>query len=157
MVNACATALSYGVFGVEPYQVSVEIDVVVAKSADQKPVFNIVGLPEGAVRESRERVRSAITNSDLWFPVGRITANLAPADIRKEGAAFDLPLAMGVLAAASMLPPEIFEEYAMVGELGLDGRVRPVRGALPLALGARKDGLKGLIVPLENAAEASVV
>jgi magnesium chelatase family protein len=121
------------------------------------PSFQIVGLPEGAVRESRDRVRSAVGNAGFWFPAGRITANLAPADIKKDGVAFDLPLALGILAANDCLIPERLADYAVAGELGLSGEVRPLRGALPLALGARADRMRGLILPAANAAEAAVV
>jgi len=133
MPGAFAKTLSYGIFGVDAYQVQVEIDVMIGQEI--KTIFQIVGLPEGAVRESRERVRSAIQNSGYWFPSARVTANLAPADIRKEGAAFDLALAIGVLAANGALRTDKLEDYALIGELGLDGQLRSVRGALPLALG----------------------
>ncbi len=155
MPGAFAKVLAYGVYGIEAYQVSVELDVTIGQ--DEQSIFQIVGLPEGAVRESRERVRAAIGNAGYWFPGGRVTANLAPADVRKEGAAFDLALALGVLAASGTVPPERLGQYAMVGELGLDGMLRPVRGALPLALGARAGGLTGLLVPTPNAPEAAVV
>lgn len=155
MPGAFAKTISYGVYGIEAYQVTVELDVTLQQGEQMN--FQIVGLPEGAVRESRDRVRAAIGNSRFWFPGGRITANLAPADIRKEGAVFDLPLAIGVMAASGTVPADRLAEYALVGELGLDGGLRPVRGALPLALGARNDGLRGLVVPVENAREAAVV
>jgi magnesium chelatase family protein len=157
MPGAFAKTLSFGVYGIEAYRVSVEVDVSISASDDAKNLFQIVGLPEAAVKESRERVRAAIGNSGLWFPTGRVTVNLAPADVRKEGAAFDLPLAVGVLAASNSLAAERLESIAMVGELGLSGEVRPVPGALPLALGARDAGLTGLIIPAANAAEAAVV
>ena len=153
--GAFAKTISFGVYGIEPYEVAVEVDVTIGQS--DQAIFQIVGLPEGAVKESRERVRAAISNAGYWFPGGRVTANLAPADVRKEGAWFDLPLAAGVMAASGSLAPEPLAEYGMVGELGLDGGLRPVRGALPLALGARNSGLKGLLVPAENATEAAVV
>jgi len=155
MPGAFAKSLSFGVFGIEPYQVTVEVDVTIGQREDS--IFQIVGLPEGAVKESRERVRAAIGNSGFWFPAGRVTANLAPADIRKEGVAFDLPLAVGVLAASGSLSPNLLGRYALVGELGLNGEVRPVRGALPLALGARNAGVSGILVPTDNAPEAAVV
>jgi magnesium chelatase family protein len=155
MPGAFAKTLSYGIFGIDAYQVQVEIDIMIGQ--EDKTIFQIVGLPEGAVRESRERVRSAIQNSGFWFPSGRVTANLAPADIRKEGAAFDLALAIGVLTANGGVQPDKLGDYAFIGELGLNGELRPVRGALPLALGARESGMKGLIVPRKNAAEASIV
>lgn len=155
MPGAFAKVLSYGVFGITPYQVGVELDVTIGQH--EQLVFQVVGLPEGAVKESRERVRASVGNSGFWFPTGRITANLAPADIRKEGAAFDLPLAIGVLAATGAVAQDRLGTCAMVGELGLDGELRPVRGGLPLALGARDDGIQSILVPEPNANEAAVV
>lgn len=155
MPGAFSKVLSYGVYGIEPYQVTVEVDVSIGQN--EVLIFQIVGLPEGAVKESRERVRAAIGNAGFWFPGGRVTANLAPADVRKEGAAFDLPLAIGVMAASGGVPTDLLDQYALVGELGLNGEVRPVRGGLPLAIGARRDGVRGLIVPVANATEAAVV
>ena len=157
MPGAFAKVLSYGVYGIEAYQVAIEVDVTISQSPTEQGIFQIVGLPEGAVKESRERVRAAIGNSGFWFPSGRVTANMAPADIRKEGAAFDLPLAIGVLAASRAMQLDQLGAYALVGELGLNGELRPVRGALPLALGARRDGVRGLIIPPANATEAAVV
>ena len=113
---------------------------------------------EGAVRESKDCVRSAIKNSGFEFPSARkITVNLAPADIKKEGSAYDLPIALGILAAEGSLNKERLAEYALLGELSLDGRVKAVHGALPLAVMAREKQLQGLLVPAENAAEAAVV
>ncbi|MCH8332363.1 YifB family Mg chelatase-like AAA ATPase [Candidatus Sumerlaeota bacterium] len=155
MAGNYAQIYAYGTYGINAYRVSVEVDIS-AGPADQ-PTFQIVGLPEGAVRESRDRVRAAIGNSGFWFPLGRITANLAPADIRKEGVAFDLPLAVGLLAASQDLVSDRLQSYALVGELGLSGEVRPLRGALPLALGVREDGMRGMVLPVDNAVEASVV
>jgi magnesium chelatase family protein len=155
MPGAFAKAISFGVYGIDAYKVTLEVDVTLGQG--DLSIFQIVGLPEGAVKESRDRVRAAIGNSGFWFPAGRVTANLAPADIRKEGSLFDLPLAVGVLAANGSVPQEKLLEYALVGELGLDGAVRSIRGAMPLAFGARQDGVKGLIVPEANAAEAAVV
>lgn len=155
MAGAYAQIFSYGIYGIDAYRVTVEVDI--ATGANDQPGVAIVGLPEGAVRESRDRVRAAIGNSGFWFPAGRITANLAPADIRKEGVAFDLPLAVGILAANRLFSSDMLEDFAVAGELGLDGEIRPLRGALPLALGAQKDGLRGLLLPSDNALEASVV
>src|SRR5688572_3490286 len=104
MPGAFAKVFSFGVYGIDAYQVSIEVDVTVGQN--EQVIFQIVGLPEGAVKESRERVRAAIGNSGFWFPGGRVTANMAPADIRKEGAAFDLPLAIGVLAASGAVPAD---------------------------------------------------
>ena len=144
-----------GLYGLDAYRVSVELDI--ASSPSEVPSFQIVGLPEGAVRESRDRVRAAISNSGYWFPAGRITANLAPADIRKEGAAFDLPLAVGILSASERFESDRLDSFAMVGELGLDGVIRPVNGVLPLALGVKAAEMRGLILPHENRAEAAIV
>ncbi|HEX7119315.1 MAG TPA: YifB family Mg chelatase-like AAA ATPase [Longimicrobiales bacterium] len=119
--------------------------------------MSVVGLPQGAVREGRERVTAALKNSGYALPPKRITVNLAPADIRKEGSAFDLPIALGLLAASGGFPPERLEGACFVGELGLDGELRPVRGALPLALNCRAEGVGVLVVPAENGAEAAVV
>ena len=147
-----ATAVSGALVGIDGLLVEVEVDVALGL-----PQFTTVGLPEGAVRESKDRVRSAIKNSGYEFPARRITVNLAPADVKKEGAAYDLPIALGILAAEGWLTKELLQSYAILGELSLDGRVKPVHGALPLAVMAKEKGLKGLIVPTENAAEAAVV
>ncbi len=147
-----ARVTSLAVLGVDAYPVQVEVDL-----APGLPVFNLVGLPDGAVRESKERVRAALINSGHFMPVNRITVNLAPADVRKEGAAFDLPIALGILAAAGAAPAESLLGLGVVGELALDGGLRPVRGVLPMAAAARREGLAALIVPEENAAEAAVV
>jgi magnesium chelatase family protein len=150
---------SAAVLGIDAYLVDVEVDI-----ANGLPSFATVGLPQGAVKEGRERVNAAIINSGYQFPLQRITCNLAPADVRKDGSAFDLPVALGVLGATGQLgesagehagPP--LDAYAVVGELGLEGGVRPIRGALSVALGARQAGLKGVIVPAANVAEAGVV
>lgn len=157
-----ARVRSAAVLGIDAYLVDVETDI-----ANGLPSFSTVGLPHGAVKEGRERVCSAIANSDFLFPLKRITVNLAPADIRKDGSAFDLPIALGILAATDQLnggrggsrgsdAPSL-DHYAVVGELGLEGGVRPVRGALSVALAARVAGLRGVIVPAQNVAEAGVV
>lgn len=148
-----ATVLSGALVGIDGLLVEVEVDV-----AFGMPQFTTVGLPEGAVRESKDRVRSAIKNSGYEFPSARkITVNLAPADLKKEGSAYDLPIALGILAAEGWLNKERLGAYVLLGELSLDGRVKAVQGALPLAVMARERQLKGLIVPVENAAEAAVV
>jgi magnesium chelatase family protein len=121
------------------------------------PSFHVVGLPSAAVREARDRVKSAIESSGESWPQRKVTASLAPGDLRKDGALLDLPLAIGVLAAAGRVAAERASGYVLVGELALDGRVRPIRGALPAALAAREHGARGLVVPQENAAEASLV
>ncbi len=147
-----ARLTSLAVMGVEAYPVEVEVDL-----APGLPAFNTVGLPGGAVRESQERVRSALSNSGYALPVNRITVNLAPAGVRKEGTAFDLPIALGILAAAGAFAPESLAGVGVVGELALDGSLRPVRGALPMAVCAAAQGLQSLVVPRDNAAEAAVV
>jgi len=116
-----------------------------------------VGLPDSTVRESRDRVRAAIRNVGLEFPIDRITVNLAPAELRKEGAAFDLPVAVGILSATGLVKPGRLDRALVLGELSLDGSVRPVRGVLPIAIHARREGFAPLLVPADNAAEASVV
>ena len=122
------------------------------------PKWTVVGLPDGAVRESRDRVWAALKNSGLPLPRGAITVNLAPADVRKEGAAFDLPIALGLLAASGGVVPQArLDDLFVLGELSLDGSLRPVRGVLPTAVRARAEGKRGLIVPADNAAEAAVV
>ncbi len=147
-----ARVTSLALLGIKAYPVQVEVDL-----APGLPAFNTVGLPDGAVRESKERVRAALTNSGFYLPVNRITVNLAPADVRKEGSGFDLPIALGILAAAGALPAEALLGLAVAGELALDGAIRPVRGALSMSVAAAQEGLKTLIVPEENAAEAAVV
>lgn len=140
---------SLGIRGIGGYEVSVE-----CSTAQGLPEFNIVGLPDAAVKEARDRVRAAIRNSGLHFPVSRITVNLAPADTRKAGTTYDLPVLLGILAAAGEIkePPE---DCAFIGELSLAGALRPVRGALPMALAAARAGIRRLFVPAENASEAA--
>ena len=121
------------------------------------PSFSTVGLAEGAVRESRERVKAAIKNSGYDFPNRKITVNLAPADVKKEGAGYDLPMALGILVASEILKSEKLEKYGIIGELSLDGYVRNAKGILPMAIAAQKAGLDGVLVPVANAEEASVV
>lgn len=147
-----ATVRSSAVFGLDGYVVDVEVDI-----AQGLPMFSIVGLPDLAVKEAKDRVRAAMKNTGLTFPIKRITVNLAPADVKKEGAGFDLPMAVGILVAEELLAAERVAGFGLVGELSLDGRVRAVRGALPMALAARKFGLRGLILPRENAPEAAIV
>lgn len=144
--------LSVGVYGIDGYLVETEFDV---RSA--LPAVVVVGLPDAAVKESKDRVATALKNSGYQWPDGRITINLAPADTKKEGPAFDLPLALGALSATGQMLSDRLKSYAAVGELALDGTVRPVKGALSMALTVREAGLKGLLVPAENAPEAAVV
>ena len=147
-----AKVLSSTLLGVDAHPVEVEVDL-----AYGLPVFTTVGLPDAAVRESRDRVKAAMVNSGFAFPSRRITVNLAPAHLRKAGTAFDLPIALGLLQAAGHVESEMLSRYQVVGELSLDGRVKAVAGVLPMAVGATASGAAGMVVPLENAAEAAVV
>jgi magnesium chelatase family protein len=147
-----ARVLSAALRGVEAALVRVEVDV-----AAGLPAFTTVGLPDSAVRESRERVRTAIRNAGFPFPQDRITVNLAPADLRKEGASFDLPIALGILAATGALRAGGLGSLAVVGELALDGQIQPVRGTLAVGLACRRRGITTLLVPHENHAEATAV
>jgi magnesium chelatase family protein len=147
-----AKVLSGALIGINAYPVEVEVDIALGL-----PQFSTVGLPEGAVKESKERVKSAIKNSGYEFPARRITINLAPADIRKDGAAFDLPMAVGLLTATGALKPAREGRYVFMGELSLDGRIKPVKGALPVAVAAKDWGVTGLILPEENAPEGAIV
>jgi len=148
-------ALSAAVYGIDASLIDVEVDYsgVVA----EKDTFHTVGLPDAAVRESRDRVRAAIKNSGYLIPPTFITINLAPADLKKEGSGFDLPIAVGILGAYGALRVDDLSRFLLVGELGLDGSVRPVAGMLPVAIMAREKGIANMIVPLANAAEAAVV
>src|SRR5438132_398896 len=147
-----ARVRSAAVFGVEAAAVSVEVDI-----APGLPAFATVGLPDSAVRESRDRVRAAIRNAGFEFPVDRITVNLAPAELRKEGTMFDLPMALGILSATGLLKPGRLEESVVLGELSLDGHVRAARGVLPVALHCRRASVARLLLPAANAVEAAVV
>ena len=150
---------SAAVYGIDALIVDIEVNLQPVKGeTDSNPPVIVVGLPDTAVRESRERIRAAITNSSYFFPFHKTTINLAPADVRKEGASFDLPIALGILGANGDLGNfEALENVLSVGELSLDGRIRPVRGALSIALRARENGIENLILPEENATEAAVV
>lgn len=143
---------SGAVQGVDGLPVIVEVDLALGL-----PMFTTVGLPDGSVRESKERVKAAIKNCGYDFPPKRITVNLAPADIKKGGAGFDLPIAIGILAASELFSSERVKQYAIIGELSLDGEVRAVPGVLAIALSARQQGLKGILVPTANEHEAAVV
>jgi len=145
---------TYGsaVYGVEAINITIEVNV----SAGQG--YHIVGLPDNAVRESLQRTESAIKTNGFHMPRTKVIVNLAPADIRKTGSAFDLPIAMGILGASEQLfQPDRLKDYVIMGELSLDGAVQSIKGALPIAIQARKEGFKGLIVPLANAREAGMV
>ncbi|RPH96943.1 ATP-binding protein, partial [candidate division KSB1 bacterium] len=147
-----AEILSAALLGVDAYQVKVESHLENGQVA-----FTVVGLPDNAVKESRERVSAAIKNSGFVFPNRRITVNLAPADVRKEGSAFDLPMALGILCASGQVTVDRLASTAVLGELALDGKIRPVRGALPIASSLKHEGIERLIVPNENASEAALV
>jgi magnesium chelatase family protein len=147
-----AKVLSAAIVGLEAELVSVEVDIV-----NGQPYFALVGLPDAAVRESRDRVYSAVKNSGLNFPLHRITVNLAPADLRKEGPAYDLPIAVGILAATSQVWHTQLEDSLFFGELSLDGSARHTKGVLPLAAMAREKGLKRVFVPAADAAEAALM
>src|SRR5512137_1739796 len=147
-----AKVLSSAVMGIDAYVVEVEVDI-----SQGLPSFSTVGLPEGAVRESKERVKAAVKNAGYHFPSDRITVNLAPADVKKEGSGFDLPMAVGILAATGIVPKEACRDHLILGELSLDGLIRPIKGALPMAMAAKENELRGVFLPVENAAEAAVV
>ena len=147
-----AVVNSYGLSGIDGFPVRVEVNV-----SGGLPAFELVGLPDAAVKESRERVTTALKNSGFAYPDGRVVVNLAPADQKKEGPAFDLPLAAGVLAAAGRIPGEALTRCAMLGELSLDGTVRPIRGALPLTISAREQGARAVFLPAGNAEEVRCV
>ncbi len=147
-----ARAKSAVVIGIDAFPIEVEVDV-----SRGLPGFNMVGLPEGAVRESRERVKAAIKNCGYSFPTQRITVNLAPADIKKAGAGLDLPIACAILCVQDLIPQESLAAYCLMGELSLDGTVKPTRGILPVAMSSKAWNLKGLIVPDANGPEAAVV
>jgi magnesium chelatase family protein len=138
--------------GVEAWPVHVEVDVSFGL-----PGFTMVGLPDASVRESRDRVRAAIRNSGFDFPPHRVTVNLAPADVRKAGAAYDLPIALGILAAQGVVERRLVADIVLIGELSLDGSIHHARGVLPIAAAARREGLAGILLPASNAGEAAVV
>ncbi len=146
-----AKVYSAAVLGVEGIPVTVEVDI-----ANGLPVFTTVGLPDGSVRESKDRVKAAIKNSGYTFPGRRVTVNLAPADLRKEGTAFDLPIALGLLIASELISQESIDRFMVVGELSLDGTIRAVPGVLSMAIRAEEAGLEAIIVPAENAGEAAM-
>ena len=141
-----------GLMGIDGYVIIVETDI-----SNGLPSFDMVGLGDTAVKESKERVRAAIKNAGLEFPIRRITVNLAPADKKKEGSAFDLPIALGILTATQQIINRDMDNYAFLGELSLDGEIKPVKGILPMVISARHEGIKNIILPYENADEAAVV
>ena len=145
--------LSASLIGIDAHAVEVEVDI----TSKGLPHFSTVGLPDTAVKESKDRVRAALKNTGFNFPLKQITVNLAPADIKKEGSAFDLPIAIGITVAEGIIEPAAVKGYLLSGELSLDGRIKPVKGALSMAIKARDDKVKGLILPQQNAKEAAVV
>jgi len=147
-----ANVRTAAVFGIDACPVHVEVDVSFGL-----PSFTMVGLPDASVRESRDRVKSAIRNSGFEFPPHKITINLAPADVRKAGAAFDLPIALGILAASGVVERRHVADLVLLGELSLDGSIHPTRGVLPIAVAARRDGIGGMLLPAMNAGEAAIV
>jgi len=149
MLAKCYTS---ALMGIDAYLVEVEVDI-----SRGLPNFNIVGLPDTAVREAKERITAAIKNSQFNFPMGRITINLAPADIKKEGSSFDLPMAIGILKATGAIKKNELSSYIIMGELALDGGVRKINGVLPMVLKAKERKIKKIVLPLENAREASVI
>ncbi|MEQ8530996.1 MAG: magnesium chelatase domain-containing protein, partial [Imperialibacter sp.] len=146
-----AKTFGSAVYGVDASIITVEVNV----SAGTK--FLMVGLPDNAVKESEQRVESAIKYFGYSMPRIKTVVNLAPADIKKEGSAYDLPIALGILKASGQLTTEVLEQYIIMGELSLDGLLRPIKGVLPIAIEARKQGFKGFILPKENASEAAIV
>ncbi len=147
-----AKIYSAAVYGVDAFEVEIEVN-----AAKGKPVIVVVGLPDTAVKESRDRVTTAVGNSGYRWPPGRTTINLAPADVKKEGPSFDLPIALGMISASQEIEIPRADDYCIVGELALTGQVRPVKGVLPIVLEARNRGRKAAIVPIENAREAAMV
>jgi magnesium chelatase family protein len=143
---------SAAVFGIDAHPIDVEVDMYRSGMAKD---FVLVGMPDTAVRESRERIKSAMMNSGFGYPNKAVTINLAPANVRKEGAGFDLPMAVGILGAMGTVSG--LDQHLLVGELSLDGAIRPVRGALSVAVCAHQQGIRRLVLPAENAAEAAVV
>lgn len=138
-------------FGIDAISVTIEVNI------DKGIQFFLVGLPDSAVKESHQRIEAALTNLGFSYPRKKITINMAPADIRKEGSAYDLPIAIGILAASGQVETEHLEQYIIMGELSLDGTLNPIKGALPIAIKAQQEGFKGIIIPKENAKEAAVV
>lgn len=146
-----AKVLSAGLLGVDAYPIEIEVDV-----SPGLPAVVVVGLPDAAVKESRDRVRTALNNSGFEYPDDKITVNLAPADIKKEGPSFDLPIALGVLVASGQMPSRGLASHVILGELSLNGQVRTVKGVLSIAMWARKMGVKSLLVPVGNVREAAI-
>lgn len=147
-----AKVLSSALLGIDAILIDVEVDI-----AQGLPQLATVGLPDNAVKESKDRVKAALKNTGYEFPNRKITVNLAPADVKKEGASFDLAISIGILAATAVIKPEKLSRYILLGELSLDGSVKPVRGCLSVAVAAREAGLAGIVIPAENVCEGGVV
>lgn len=145
--------LSAYVIGIDAHLIEVEVDI----TAKGLPYFSIVGLPDIAVKESRDRVKAALKNIGFSFPLKQITVNLAPADLKKEGSSFDLPIAVAIVVAEGILPINKLGDYIIAGELSLDGKIKPIRGSLPIAVETKRLGMQGVILPKDNASEAAVV
>lgn len=141
------------VYGIEAITITIEVNI----SGGAKPFYLIVGLPDNAVRESMQRIEAALQTNNFRMPRQKIIVNMAPADIRKEGSAYDLPIALGILAGSGQVVNENLDKYIIMGELSLDGSLQPIKGALPIAIQARKEGFKGFILPKQNAREAAIV
>ncbi|STO11335.1 Competence protein ComM [Flavobacterium hibernum] len=139
------------VFGVEATTITVEVHM------DKGIGYHLVGLPDNAIKESSYRIAAALKNNGLSLPGKKITINMAPADLRKEGSAYDLPLAMGILVASDQIKAPEIEKYIIMGELSLDGSLQPIRGALPIAIKAKEEGYKGFFLPIQNVKEAAIV
>ena len=148
-----AKLFTYSLYGIDAKPVEVEVDI----SPGAMPKTILVGLAEAAVRESTHRIERALVNSGYSRPYDRVVINLSPADLPKDAASFDLPIALGLLTASSQLESDRFQDFSAVGELALDGTLRPVKGSLSMALAARDEGRKGILVPVDNANEAAVV
>ncbi len=147
-----STVFSAATYGINAYLIEIETNIELTV-----PNFFMVGLPDNAVKESRERVATAIKNSGFEYPNKRITINLAPADVKKEGSSYDLPIAIGMLASSGQVSMDLLKEYIILGELALDGLLRPIHGALPIAVELKKKGIHGIILPKANANEAAMV
>ena len=139
------------VFGVEATTITIEVHM------DKGIGLHLVGLPDSAIKESSFRIAAALKNNGLYLPGKRITINMAPADLRKEGSAYDLPLAMGILVGSDQIKAPEIEQYIIMGELSLDGSLQPIRGALPIAIKAKEEGYKGFFLPIQNVKEAAIV
>ena len=139
------------VFGIDATTITIEVNLAIGVN------FILVGLPDNAVKESHQRIKAALKNNGYKFPGNEITVNMAPADIRKEGSTFDLPIAIGVMAVSEQIIADRLGQFIILGELSLDGTLKPMKGILPIALQAKKEGFKGIILPKENAIEAAIV